>query len=162
MPTFLRSTGSFPLSAPGSFRALSRSLVEMAALTGVVARLGRAVVLGQTPAPAPLAIWTVYVLGGALILGAAALHLSNYSVRRWLWRAPAFVLVEVAAEMLVSLALTALDREPWGSGIAHLHDWPVIAWRTLLFRTLLVLPFIFVLGSTVQLVRMWMARRRLL
>jgi hypothetical protein len=161
MPTFPRSTGSFPLSAPGSFRALSRNLVEMAAVVGVVARLGRSLVLGQDPAPGPLALTTVYVLGGALILGATALHLSNYSVRAWAWRAPAFVLVEVAAEMLVSLALTALGREPWGSTTAHLHDWPVIAARTMMFRALLVLPFILLLGAIVQLVRMWMVRRRL-
>ena len=161
MPTFPRSTGSIPLAPPGSFRAITRSLVEIAAVTGVVVRLGRSLALGQDPPPGPFALLAVYVLGGALVLGAAALHLSNYSVRQWAWRAPAFVLVEVAAEMLVSLALTALGREPWGSGTAHLHDWPVVAARTLLFRALLVLPFIFVLGATVQVVRAWMARRRL-
>ena len=162
MPTTpTRSTGAFPLLAPGSFRTLSRWLVELAVLTGVLVRLARAIALGPEPAPSPLVVWTVYVLGGAFILGAAALHLSNYGVRHWLWRAPVFVVVEVAAEMLVSLALTALGREPWGSESAHLHDWPVIAARTLLFRTLLVLPFIFVLGTTVQVVRAWMARKRL-
>jgi hypothetical protein len=161
MPSFPRETGAFALPAPGTFRTLSRSLVEMAAITGVVVRLARSLVLSQSPAPSLLVLWAAYVLGGALIVGMAALHLSNYTVRRWLWRAPAFVLVEVAAEMLVSALLIALGREPAGSASAHLHDWPAIALSTLVFRTLLVLPFIFVLGGIVQLVRVWMARRRL-
>ena len=161
MPSFPRETGAFALPAPGTFRTLSRSLVEMAAITGVVVRLARSLFLSQSPAPSPLALWAVYVLGGALILGMAVLHLSNYTVRRWLWRAPAFVLVEVAAEMLVSVLLIAVEREPSGTGSAHLHDWPAIAASTLIFRGLLVLPFILVLGGIVQLVRTWMARRRL-
>ena len=162
MPSFPRDTGVLVLPAPGTFRTLSRSLVEMAAITGVVVRLARALVLTQDPAPRFVPLWAAYVLGGALIVGMAALHLSNFTVRRWLWRAPAFVLVEVAAEMLVSALLIALGREPAGSGSAHLHDWPTIAASTLVFRALLVLPFIFILGATVQLVRVWMARRRLL
>lgn len=162
MAPFPRDTGVVALDAPGGWRTLSRSLVGMAAATGVVVRLARALLLSQGPPPSLLGLWAVYVLGGALVVGMAALHLSNFTVRRWLWRAPAFVLVEVAAEMVVSALLIAMGREVAGSGSAHLHDWPAIAASTLVFRALLVLPFILVLGGTVQLVRVWMARRRLL
>ena len=161
MPSFPRDTGALSLEPPGTLRALTRSLVGLAVATGVVVRLARAFLLSESPTPSLLGLWAVYVLGGALIVGMAALHLSNYTVRRWLWRAPAFVLVEVAAEMAVSALLIALGLEPAGSGSAHLHDWPTIAASTLVFRALLVLPFILVLGATVQLVRVWMARRRL-
>jgi hypothetical protein len=162
MSPFPRDTGAITLPEPGTFRTLSRSLVEMAAITGVVVRLARSLVLSQSPAPSLFALWAAYVLGGALVVGMAALHLSNFTVRRWLWRAPAFVLVEVAAEMLVSALLMTMGREPAGTGSAHLHDWPAIAASTLVFRAALVLPFILVLGATVQVVRVWMARRRLL
>lgn len=162
MAPFPRDTGVVALTAPGTFRTLSGSLVGMAAATGVVARLARALFLSQSPPPSPVGLWAVYVLGGAFVVGMAALHLSNFTLRGWLWRAPAFVLVEVAAEMLVSALLIAVGREVAGSASAHLHDWPTIAASTLVFRALLVLPFILVLGATVQVVRVWMARRRLL
>lgn len=161
MVSLPRHTGALHLPAPGSFRTLSRSLVEMAALTGVTVRLARSIVLAQDPAPGLGALWAFYVLGAAFVMGMAALHLSNYPVRSWVWRGPAFVAVEVTAEMLVSALLIAMDREPWGTGSAHLHDWPVIAARTLVFRGALLLPFVLVLGAVVQGVRLLLGRRRL-
>ncbi len=161
MSFFPRHTGAFSVPiTQGSFRTLPRSLVVMAALTGLSVRLARSIFLGQDPAPRPFALWGFYVLGSAFILAMAALHLSNFTVRRWLWRAPVFVLLEVATEMLVSALLIVLDREPSGTGSAHLHDWPSLAASTLLFRTLLVLPFILVLAGIVQMVRVIMVRRR--
>jgi hypothetical protein len=73
---------------------------------------------------------------------------------------PAFVLVEVAAEMLTSLALIALAREPWGTGTADLHDWPTMAASAIVLRSALVIPFALLLGAVVQLVRVLMTRRR--
>ena len=158
---FPRHTGSVALHPPGSFRALSRSLIELAALTGVVLRLGRSFLLGLPAATNLVYVGGVYVVGAAFLLGMAALHLSNYPVCRWVWRAPAFAAVEITAELLTSLLLIALGREPWGTASAGLHDWPTIARSTVIFRGLvLLLPFSLILAAIVQGVRAWMARGR--
>ena len=153
------TTPHAPLETPSAFRTLTRSLPEMAALTGVVLRLGRSA-FAPDPADSLLYVGALYLLGTAFLLGMAALHLSNYTVRRWAWRAPVFVLVEVAAEMLTSLLLIALGREPWGTGTAEFHDWPTILVAALRFRAGLVLSFTLVLAAIVQGVRAWMARKR--
>lgn len=151
---------SVATDVPGTLRTVSRSLPAMAVITGLVLRMGRFLLLSRDGTSDPVGIWALYVLGGAFLLGMTVLHLSNYTLRRWLWRAPAFVLAEVAAEMLCSLALITLGREPWGTGIADLHDWPTMASSALLFRSALVLPFSLVLGGIVQAVRSWSTRRR--
>jgi hypothetical protein len=131
----------------------------MAAVTGLVLRLGRSLMLSPEGTTNPFAVGALYLVGGAFLLGMATLHLSNYTLRRWLWRAPLFVLAEVAAELLASLVLITLGREPWGTGAADLHDWPTIAGAALLFRSLLVLPFVAGLGGVVQATRAWAARK---
>lgn len=158
--SFPRITGALTLPAPGSFRTLSRSLAEMAAITGVVIRLGRSLLLAPDAASSPLLVWAVYLVGAVFLLGMTAVHLSNFTVRRWLWRAPAFAVAEVAAELMTSALLIAVGREPWGTGVAEFHDWPTIAAAALLFRTLLVLPFALALAAVVQAVRVWSVRGR--
>jgi hypothetical protein len=161
--SFPRHTGALALPLPSSFSAISQSLVESAAITGVVVRLGRSLLLGGDAPRSLLFLGVVYVLGAVFMMGMAALHLSNYTVRRWVWRAPAFVVVEVVAEVLTSLLLIAVGREQLGSeNAARLGDWTTLAGMVLFWRAVLLIPFSLVLAGVVQGVRVWMSRGRVI
>jgi hypothetical protein len=140
------------LEEPPAFRRLSLSLVEMALITGVVLRILRAVTF-----MAGRASWLLYVLAfvvGLLILvGMTTAHLANYSLRRWLWRAPAFALVETVGEMATSLLLIALRREPEGAARATFHDWPSMSMRALLQNELTICLWVAVLAAVIVIVR---------
>jgi hypothetical protein len=159
MPSlFPRQTVEWKLEEPASFRRLTLSLVETALLTGVVLRLLRVLLRAQVGAS-----WmslAAYVVALAVVLClAATAHLSNYPVRQWVWRAPAFAALAAAAEMTISLALIALHREQWGTGRADFHDWPKMAAWTLLFRIAAVGVFALALAAVVQTVRFVLVKR---
>lgn len=157
MPSFFpRHTVEWRLEEPAAFRKLSLSLVEMAVLTGVALRLYRAIVLALTADPGWLTVAVGVAVGTAFLAGMATLHLGNYPVHRWLWRAPLFGLVAGAAELVTSAALIAVGREPLGTGRATFHDWGDMLGGVLFSRVLVVTLFALVLGGTVQLVRIWL------
>ncbi|MGQ0538476.1 MAG: hypothetical protein ACT4R6_05985, partial [Gemmatimonadaceae bacterium] len=91
-----------------------------------------------------------------LLLGAATLHLGNYTLRQWVWRAPAFGAIEALAEILTSAVLVALGREPIGTGRATWGDWFTVAGGLLVWRTVAVSTFALILGGIVRLVRRWL------
>lgn len=158
MPTFFpRHTVEWKLEEPASFRRLTLSLVEMAVVTGVVLRLLRALIFARM-GPSWALLYGTYALLAIVLCLMATAHLSNYPVRQWLWRAPAFVGIEVAAEMVVSLVLIALNREMVGTARAHFHDWPVLAVRTLFYRFSAVAIFAVALAAVVQVVRYFLLR----
>lgn len=140
------------MEEPPAFRRLSLSLVEMALITGVVLRILRAVTF-----MASRASWLLYVLAfvvGLLILvGMTTAHLANFSLRRWLWRAPVFALVETVGEMATSLLLIALRREPEGASRADFHDWPSMALRALAQNELMICLWVAVLAAVIVIVR---------
>ena len=140
------------MEEPPAFRRLSLSLVEMALITGVVLRILRAVTF-----MAGRASWLLYVLAfvvGLLILvGMTTAHLANFSLRRWLWRAPVFALVETVGEMATSLLLIALRREPEGASRADFHDWPSMALRALGRSELTICAWALLLAGALVLVR---------
>jgi hypothetical protein len=147
MPAFFpRQTIAWHLERPGALRALTLSLVECGLLTGVVIRLLRALVM-------PHAMVADVLLSAVLLMGLAVLHLSNYPVRHWAWRAPAFGALAAVGEMLTSIPLILVHREPWGTGRAELADWPQMAWTTAVADILTVTIFALVLGAVVQVVR---------
>ena len=155
---FPRHSVAWKLEEPAAFRRLSLSLVEMAAVTGVVLRLLRPLILARAGASWAM-VGGFYALIAVLICLMATAHLGNYPVRQWAWRAPAFVGVEVAAEMLTSLALIALHRETIGAAaLADFHDWPAMALRTLIYRFSVVASFALALAGVVQLVRYLLLR----
>lgn len=88
-----------------------------------------------------------------VLLALATVHLSNYPVRQWLWRAPAFALVESVFESLASLGLIYAGHERWGTGRAEPGDWPAMAGTILLTRIGMICLFALVLGGVVQFVR---------
>ena len=141
------------IEEPAAFRKLTLSLVEAAVLTGVVIRLLRSVALRHEPGSSWLYLGALIALGAVILFGMATAHLGNYPIRHWVWRAPLFGAVESAAEMLTSLPLIALGREPIGTARATLEDWPRMGLETLVYRTVAVCVFALVLAGVVQFVR---------
>lgn len=150
---FPRHTVVWKLQETPGFRRLTLSLVEMALVTGVLLRVYRAFVLANSSGDGWLYIAGTYALGVLFLCGMATLHLGNYPVRHWLWRAPAFVGIEVAAQMTVSALLILLHRERYGSASATFGDWPAMAANALVYNFLTLGSFALVLAAVVQLVR---------
>jgi hypothetical protein len=152
-PTFFpRETLEFHIEEPKAFRKFSFSLVEMAIVTGILLRLYRVVVLTHG-----LNNW-IYLggtiaVGAIFLFGAVTAHLANFPLHQYVWRAPAFALVEVAAEMATSAVLIAVRHERNGSVPAHWDDWLGMSLNALLVRGLPIVIWGFLLAGVVQLVR---------
>jgi glucan phosphoethanolaminetransferase (alkaline phosphatase superfamily) len=158
-PYFPQVTGTFKYEEMRAFRRFSRSLVEMALVTGVLLRIYRAVVLSFGPNESLTFLAASFAFGLVLLCTSLTLHLGNFTPRRWLWRAPLFALVEAAAESATSLLLIALHREPVGSARATFADWPELAIDTVFWRLVAVLPYVLALAGVVWLVRTVLERR---
>jgi hypothetical protein len=156
---FPTNTGVWKLEEPPAFRRLSMSIIEMAVMTGVVMRLYRSVVLTHGPTGNWFYIATVFALGIVLMLGMATLHLGNFTLKHWLWRAPTFAAIEAVAEALTSLGLIALKREPMGASLAQYADWLNIAGSLLFWRIVGVSLFALLLAGVVQMVRTWLVKQ---
>lgn len=153
MPSFFpKHTAELKLSEPKAFRRFSYSLVEMALVTGVLVRVYRLVVLTHG-SNNWLYIGVTFLVGMLFLLGMATAHLANYPLQQYLWRAPAFALIEVAGEMATSAILIALSREPNGSVAAHWDDWFGLARNALLIRGISIVFWGLILAGVVQLVR---------
>src|SRR4051812_41115722 len=99
MPSFFpRQTVQLHLEEPKAFRRFSFSLVEMALVTGILVRVYRVLILTHG-SNNWLYLTGVSVLGIAFLLGMVTAHLANYPLHQYLWRAPTFAALEVAAEM---------------------------------------------------------------
>jgi hypothetical protein len=140
------------IEEPAAFARIARSPVELALITGVVIRVFRAVVLTHGDATSSY-LGAALVLGTLFLLGMATLHLGRFPVREWPWRAPLFAIFETAGEMLVSLVLIWLHREPWGTARAEFTDWQPMATGVVFWRVLAVSVWALLLGGTVQFVR---------
>src|SRR5215212_6222487 len=115
MPTFFpRQTIELRLEEPKAFRKFSFSLVEMAIVTGVLLRFYRALVLTHG-SNNWLYLGGAFAVGMAFLLGMLTAHLANYPLHQYLWRAPAFAAIEVAAEMGASALLIYLGYEANGT-----------------------------------------------
>ena len=145
-------TATMRIEEPKAFRRFSISLVEMALITGVLVRVYRSLVLthgtnsfGYIAATMTLAL--------VFIVFMATAHLANFPLHHWLWRAPAFAGLEVLGEMVTSLFLIWLSREPNGTVRAHFSDWPSMTLRAALYRGLIVVVWSLILAAIVQVVR---------
>ena len=78
-------------------------------------------------------------------------------MQRWVWRAPLFALVEVAAESATALLLIWFGREPSGSARAEWSDWLPMSIATLWTRELTVCGWALLLAAVV-----WVVRRTIL
>jgi hypothetical protein len=144
---------------PTILRKFSLSLVEMAVLTGIVLRLYRALV--SMHLSTSWLLWGGSIAFGILVLCAmVTVHLANYPLQRWVWRAPLFAVVEAIAESATSLLLIAFGREPTGSARAEWSDWLPMAWGTLGLRMLEVCGWTLVLAAVVWIVRRTILREQ--
>ena len=148
----LFKSSEWDFEEPAAFTRIARSPVELAVITGVIIRLFRAVVLTHGTATSSYLV-AALVLGTLFLLGMATLHLGRFPVREWPWRAPLFAVFETAGEMLVSLALIALHREPWGTARAEFVDWQAMATGVVFWRVLGVTVWALLLGLTVSFIR---------
>lgn len=155
---FPRHTQEWKHEESPAFQRLTRSLVEMAILTGVALRLFHAIANARAGSAGWVYLGSVFAISMILLLGAATLHLGNYTLRNWAWRAPAFGAIEALAECLTIAALIAIGREPLGIGRATWADWPGLAFTAIFWRTIVVTVYAVVLGGAVKLVRSVLAR----
>jgi hypothetical protein len=152
-------TQSFRIDEARPFRRLTFSVVEMAVITAMVLRVYRALALSLAGSNVVL-LGISFAIGFVVLFGMVTLHLGNFTVRRWTWRAPLFATIEASVESLVSLGLVALHREPLGSTRATFQDWPGIALNIFTWRISTILVFALVLAGVIQLVRMTMGEER--
>ena len=138
---------------PTAIRRLSHSLPEMALVTGIVMRLYRAYVFSHGSQDSWLWVGSTIVIGAVLLLVMLTVHLANYTVRHWWWRAPLFAALEAGTEIVMSLALIALGLEKLGTGVAGLSDWLPGAARVLGWRLVIIVPFTLLLAVVVTIVR---------
>ena len=136
---------------PAAFTRLARSIIEIALVTGIVARLYRMIVVARTTTGAGTTIALAF--GGVFLLVMAAVHLSRFPLRDWIWRAPAFAALEGVTEMVASLVLIGLGREAIGTRAAHWSDWPGMAVGTIGWRVITIPVFAGDLAMTVKWVR---------
>jgi hypothetical protein len=150
---FPRKTVAWKLEKPPPLRQLSLSLPYMALLTGVPLRLWRSYVLTHGAPDSWAWVGGTFLIGMAFLFLMVTIHLGNYTLRHWTWRAPAFALLEAGTEILMSLALTTLGLEPLGADRAELSDWLPTSLRTLIWRLVGIALFVMVLAVVVSIMR---------
>jgi len=149
---FPRQTVEFRFEEPKAFRRISYSLVEMALVTGVLMRLYRVIVLTHG-SNNWLYIGGSIAIGLLFLLGMLTAHLANYPLHQYVWRAAAFVGLEVVGEMAVSALLIAVGLEANGTVRAHWDDWVGLSLNALVYRGLAILLWTLILAGVVQIVR---------
>jgi hypothetical protein len=156
---FPRSTNEIRSEEPSAFRALTLSVVEMGLVTGVVLRIFRSLVLTHG-SNSWLYLGGMFAIGVVFLCAMGTMHLANYPLRRWMWRAPTFGVLVAAGEMATSVLLIVAGREPTGTVRAELADWPGLAMSALLFRLTAVCGWALLLAGAVTVARRALAATR--
>ena len=138
----------------------SISLPIMAVLAGAGLRIYRAIVLQYGWSDRWLWIAGTFIIGAVFLFLMATLHLGNYPVKSWVWRAPTFAVVEALTEIAVSLGLTLVGLEKVGSLTATFQDWQTTSVRILFFRLVGISLFALVLALVTTVVRIWLLPRK--
>ncbi len=157
---FPKQTVEWHFEEPTILRRFSLSLIEVALLTGILLRLYRAVVITAGSTASWLWAGGTFAIGILVLCAAATVHLSNYPMQKWVWRAPAFALLEVAAESFTALLLIWVGREPVGSSRAEWADWLPMAGTTLWTRLFVVSGWALLLSAMVWIVRRTILREQ--
>jgi hypothetical protein len=156
---FPRTTNEIRSEEPSAFRALTLSVVEMGLVAGVVLRIFRSLVLTHG-SNSWLYLGGMFAIGVVFLCAMATIHLANYPLRRWTWRAPTLGVLVAAGEMATSLLLIVAGREPTGTVRAELADWPGMAMSALLFRLTAVCGWALLLAGAVTVARRALAATR--
>jgi hypothetical protein len=149
---FPKHTDMMRVEPPSALRRLSLSIVEMGLIAGVLVRVYRSLVMTHGSS----SFWylgSMMTIATLFLIGMATAHLANYPLHHWLWRAPAFVGIEIVGEAIASLVLIWLGKEPNGTVRAHFVDWPGMVTRALLLRGLILVAWSLCLAGIVQFVR---------
>src|SRR5882724_11017902 len=104
---FPHHTGTLAVEPPHPLRRLSLSLPQMALVTGIAMRLWRSYVLTHGSPESWAWVGGTFLVGASFLCLMCAIHLANFTIRNWVWRAPLFAVLESGTEILMSLALTA-------------------------------------------------------
>jgi len=158
-PTMVLSHLELP-DEPTFVRKLSLNIVVMGLLTGASLWLYRALILQAGWSNSWIWIAGTFLGGVGILFLLATMHLGNYPVRSWTWRAPLFAIIEAATEVGVSLALTVAGLERIGSLTATLEDWQGSAMRLALVRFVGILLFALVLAFVSTVVRLVLLPRK--
>ena len=151
---FPRQTGTWSAGEnPHPVRRLTLSLPQMALVTGIALHLWRSFALTHGAPDSWAWVGGTFLVGAGFLFLMCAIHPANFTLRNWIWRAPLFAILESGAEILVSLALTALNLEPLGAEMAELTDWLPTATRIVFWRLAGVVIFSLVLGIVVSILR---------
>jgi len=163
MPLLRRTLGMTHFDLPDEptfVRKLSLNIVVMGLLTGATLRLYRALILQAGWSNSWVWIAGTFLCGVGILFLLATMHLGNYPVRSWAWRAPLFALLEAAMEVSVSLALTLVGLERIGSLTATIEDWQSSALKILVVRFVGIVLFALVLAFVSTLVRLVLLPRK--
>ena len=150
---FPRKTVAWKVEKPHALRHASLSLPYMALLTGVPLRVWHSYALTHGAPDSWLWVGGTFLIGMVFLYLMLTIHLANYTLRHWLWRAPAFAILEAGTEIGMSLALTTFGLEPLGADRAELSDWLSMGVRTLILRLVFILLFVVVLAVVVSIMR---------
>ena len=154
-----RLAAGLKVREPAAFVRLAQSVFDMALITGIVARLYRAIILTREGSERGLYVAVTFTLGAIFLLSMTTGHLSRFPLKQWMWRAPVFAALVGVFEMVTSLALIAARREPLGTGAATFGDWPTMAAYAIGWRVLTISVFALVLAGIVKWVRYLLLRR---
>src|SRR5687768_10903109 len=144
---------------PSSFRKMAFSTLEMAVITGLLIRVFRAFLLTHAGDDQPLQLGAGFLIGAVFLFAMVTLHLGNFPLRHWVWRAPLFALLVAATEMAVSAGLIGIAREPLGTARATFADWPGMAVDVALRRLVATSAYALALAVIVQWTRMHSLRK---
>ena len=150
---FPRDTQQWAIQELSAVRRLSVSLPWFGLCAGVAVRGYRWAALSLLPTQTGGVLLALILVGLALLCGLATLHLANFTLRSWRWRAPALGAFIGVGESAASLALTAAGQERLGSTVAVLSDWPDVAMGVLLSRVVVVSLFALALAVVVVVLR---------
>lgn len=142
------------IEEPGIIRKLSLNVVVMALITGASLRLYRAAILQFGWSNSWLWIMGTFLGGVAILFLLTTVHIGNYPVRHWFWRAPLFAVLEAGVEIGVSLALTLYGLERIGSLTATLEDWQGSALKLAIVRVIGIMVFTLLLALVSTVVRL--------
>ncbi len=144
---------------PSAFRKLAFSTLEMAIITGLLIRVFRAFLLTNAGNDRPALLAAGFLIGAVFLFVMVTLHLGNFPLRHWVWRAPLFAFLVAATELAVSAGLIALGREPLGTGRAAFADWPGMAADVVMLRLAATSAYALALAVIVQWTRTHSLRR---
>ena len=133
---------------------IPRSLVPMALVTGIAVHSYFWFVLARASVNFGLiGLLLAFSARFVLLLALSTVYLANHPVRQWIWRAPAFLVLEAAVESIYVAVLIRIRVERIGTEHAQRHDWWSIVSDIWVYNTLAILSFSLVLAVVVQTVR---------